>query len=137
MSQENLYLVIRTNRYTGNFERELLAYVFGITDEDEYAEDELEAFREEVPEGSLPEDIYDYYDYDRRGRSYSEYHGYFIDPSPDPDSRECDSIYIAMHKKFSDAMWNIYKPRLDAYAKSAGIEIVSTTYYNEVYQRAS
>ena len=41
------FLIIKTNQYTGNFERELMAYVFGY-DKDGYADEELDIFRREV-----------------------------------------------------------------------------------------
>ena len=95
---KQLYLVIQTNKYTGNFERELLAYVFGF-DDDGYADEEfLDLFREQ--------DTNDYeiqfaecFSVTHFGRHDSEYHCSKIISHPSNETYNCDSIVIAMNEE--------------------------------------
>lgn len=133
---DDLFLVIRTNKYTGNFERELMAYVFGIYDEEDeddvYAEEELKLFNKAMDEDfDYIDEVGDNYDCSRFGRSYSEYYGWYIDKYP--GSNECDSIYISIRKRFTDETCKKIKDRLNEFTKrEKDLEILSVEYFRSM-----
>lgn len=140
--RDDMYLIIHTNSYTGNFERELMAYVFGIDDCDRYAEEELDLFRRETEDYDnveyFADDILNNFDASRRGRMYSEYHGYFIHSHPENAAYKCDSIYIAVNDKFSDATMKHIMERLEAFTKrEKDLQIINVSYFKEKYERVS
>lgn len=138
---DTLYLVIKTDSYTGNFERELMAYVFGIVDEgaEEYTEEEMRIFNRELDEYDFDyrDAILENYDSMRRGRLYSEYHGYFISRSPDDPGTECNCIFMAIEKKFDEKVLDVIKQRLYHFTQNynKNLEILDLVYYKETYVR--
>lgn len=122
-NDKNLFLVIKTNKYAGNFERELFAYVFGHKDKDndDYIDclsDYFDKFEYEL-DLTTCEEITNNIDCSRFGRNYSEYYGTYIDSSPIHSSTKCDSIIIAVRKWYSDEIFEIIKQRLNSFCKFA------------------
>ena len=121
-NDKNLFLVIKTNKYTGNFERELLAYVFGHEEEDsDYVDcfsDYFDEFENDLA-FNVRKEITDNIDCSRFGRNYGEYYGTYIDQSPIHSSKECDSIIVAVRKFYSDEIFEIIKQRLNSFCKFA------------------
>ena len=151
--KDDLYLVIRTNKYTGNFERELMKSCFNISDdEDDY--DEMDdicvrfGYSENESDTELSidigmdieeyfEGIQDVYDCDRRGRNYGEYHGWWIDQYPG-GSKECDSIYIAINDKLDEDLFEAMKKMLQAFCEQGDVKdlkILSVEYFVEKFER--
>ena len=132
-----LHLVIKTNKYTGNFERELIGFVFGYDDNtDGYAQRELNIFDDEVDE-ITKEDIHDCFDCYALGRNDGEYHCTFINSHPTNSAYDCDSIFIVLKKKFPDEIKNIIKQRLKMFCeiynqeKSTDLKILDLGYYHQ------
>ena len=115
-----LFLIIKTNLYVGNFDRELMAYVFGF-DNDDYAEDELRLFNKEMGENK---DIFDnYLDRFAFGEHDGEYSCYKTESHPTNQKYNCDSFYICLEKKFQKNVSEIVANRLNNYCN----------YYNKVH----
>ena len=53
--KENYLIIIKTDKYTGNFERELCAYSTGIVGDCDVGEEEAEMFNEKYPNKEYPE----------------------------------------------------------------------------------
>ena len=78
-------LRIRTNNYVGNFERELIAYVFGVLDGVQmrisFAEEELKKYYQEEDEfvrKNYPRDYsYDFYDYECNNYWLDKFYEFF------------------------------------------------------------
>lgn len=132
----NLFLVIRTNKYTGNFDRELMAYVFGIVpdEDDDVVEEEFGCFSEETDDDiDFTDELSLNYDRCRFGRCDSEYYGYDIDTHPE-GGKECNSIYVAIKNKFSDTCFQKLEQRLNKFARRvAGLKILSVDYYKNIF----
>lgn len=131
-----LYLVIQTNKYTGNFERELLAYVFGLDDDGYADEEELDLFRNQ------DNDDYEWqykkcFSMTHFGRFDSEYHCHKIISHPDNKDYNCDSIAIAMNERLSQKLWELMIKRLNDFCDymenkqwgTKGIKILDVSYY--------
>jgi hypothetical protein len=118
-------LIIETDQYAGNFERELCAYATGAVGECEVGEEEAEIFREEVPEEF--QDLCDITDHisDDRGchrpasiwRSSEGYDGYgavaiFLGQPPKQDELNLISARIRAYPAFAGAGLNIVSIRL-------------------------
>ena len=141
---DKLNLIISTNKYTGNFHREFLAYVFGYDDNtDGYADKELEAFNQEMGE-ELAEDYSNYIDSTRYGRYDSEYHATFIDSHPLNEEYNCDSIVIALREKLPQSLHALMKQRLDKFcdlqnqnkrADEEDLKVTNVCYYVQKYQK--
>ena len=132
---KNLMLVIKTNLYTGNFERELMGYVFGY-DQDGmgYAYSELEHFSEEMGE-LWREKLLEYLDTRACGQSYGEYSCYEINSHPNNKDYDCDSIFVGLQKAFpkdvASALVNRLNDFCDYYVKKYkdDLKILDIDYY--------
>lgn len=143
------FFIVQTNKYTGNFEREFMAFVFGIED-DEYGDNTLEIldFYKKAEAAGFYSDngeespFAKYIDCCGFGTCYSQYHSYEICPHPVDKTGECDSIIIALREtpegfKFPPEVLEFIKTRMEdfpAYMASLpypeeGIEIISAGYY--------
>lgn len=138
MQGDNLWLIIQTNKYTGNFDRELLAYVFGLYDEktalgEEIIDEELFSYENFVDNNpDYGEEISEKYDNLRLGRCDPEYHGTFIAPAPS-EHEECNSIFIALKDKLSERTLGLMMRRLCEFASKRKITILSVNHYQQVY----
>ena len=133
---KQLYLIIQTNKYTGNFERELLAYVFGL-DDDGYADDEeLSLFREQDAD-DYEWQFKENFSMTHFGRYDSEYHCHKIISHPTNESYDCDSIAIAMNEELSEELWELMIKRLNDFCEymqnkrwgTKDIKILDVSYY--------
>ena len=142
------YLIIKTNQYTGNFEREFMAFVFGYEDEydDEYlartdfykaiAEANLELINEEETPFAP------YIDYCGFGTCYQEYHCYEILSHPSNEKYDCDSICIALSSKdMPENFISFIEQRFKAFSEfmasldSPGIEVLDYGFYKLQFVR--
>ena len=89
MANKKFYLLIETNQYTGNFERELCSYVFGAYYEaQEWVEDLRKRFYSEIGEDhALTNSLHHFYD--EHGETVCEIHNenclkVFFDEDPTP-----------------------------------------------------
>ena len=142
------YLIIKTNQYTGNFEREFMAFVFGHEDEydDEYlartdfykavAEADLELPNEEETPFAP------YIDYCGFGTCYQEYHCYEILSHPSNEKYDCDSICIALNSKdMPENFISFMKQRFKAFSEfmasldNPGIEVLDYGFYKLQFVR--
>lgn len=107
MMQDDIFLIIKTNSYVGNFERELMAFVFGLDDEEDESDyvNELNSFYKDLAESPLNDDyngeespMFKYIDSTYFGRRYSEYHCFEIMSHPENEKYNCDSIIIGTNK---------------------------------------
>ncbi|MBO5425284.1 MAG: hypothetical protein J6A25_07205 [Lachnospiraceae bacterium] len=147
MQPNDLFLVIKTNSYTGNFERELMAFVFGF-EEDEFEDYWLERQNFWAALNNSELDLSDYGDGDESpfayffnvdyfGRRYSEYHCAEILSHPENEKYDCDSIIIALRQdiptKFKEFMFQRlqefteYMASLEHYPQK--IKIVDVDYF--------
>ena len=111
--KEQLFLIIKTNKYTGNFERELMAYVFGY-DNDGYANKELDIFEQEMGE-DVKDKFYDCLDLYAFGNHDSEYSCYEIGSHPSNKTYNCDSIFVALNKEFPEDLCDVVVTRLNKF----------------------
>ena len=133
---EKLLLAIKTNLYTGNFERELMAYVFGYdADGYGYAYGELEDFSYEMGE-VWREKFMEFLDQSAYEQSYNERCCYEIDSYPgDNESHTCDSILIGVKKPFTKEVSDAIVQRLNAFCdrytkrKKEELKILAINYY--------
>lgn len=142
------YLIIKTNQYTGNFEREFMAFVFGYEDEydDEYlartdfykavAEADLELPNEEETPFAP------YIDYCGFGTCYQEYHCYEILSHPSNKKYDCDSICIALSSKdMPENFISFMEQRFKAFSEfmasldTPGIEVLDYGFYKLQFVR--
>ena len=100
--ENELILLIETNQYTGNFDRELMAYVFGY-DKDGYANDEMEIFEREMGENNKHM-FYDYLDTTAFGDFDENYSCYEI--------YELNNLYICLKKQLPKNIEEIMNKRL-------------------------
>lgn len=149
------FLIIRTNKYIGNSEREFMAFVFGIEEEDDdqwleradfwaaFYDVESELV-EEIPEFNGEESPFAWFIDDCFfGRSYSEYHCYEIMCHPENEKYECDSILVGLRKKIPEKLWKFMEQRLKAFPEymasltypQEGIEILDVDYFGIEYKR--
>ena len=54
-------LLVHTNKYSGNFERQMCAFMTGITGDCEVGSEEAERFKEDMTEKGLDPDLFDGY----------------------------------------------------------------------------
>ena len=132
--KEQLYMIIKTNSYTGNFERELMAYVFGY-DNDGYADRELNIFDREMGE-DVADRFCEYLDMFAYGRRDPEYSCYDIGSHPTNKEYNCDSIFIALQKEFPNDLYSLALNRLSGFCDyyqneyKHKIEILGVDYYS-------
>lgn len=133
-----LFLIIKTNSYTGNFDRELMAYVFGF-DKDGLT-DEIEIFENEMGE----ENKYLFYDYLNTfafGEHDGEYSCYKNDAHPTSKENSFDSFYICLQKKLPKDLSNIMLQRLSSFCEyynkkySQNLEILNVNYYENRFTK--
>lgn len=154
MMQDDLFLIIKTNSYVGNFERELMAFVFGLLEDEEAKsdyEDELNSFYKDLVESPLNDDyngeespMFKYIDSSYFGRRYSEYHCFEIMSHPENEKYSCDSIIIGTNKKkLPEEYYNFIVQRLNKFSEymttktypQEGIEILDVSYFELKFNR--
>lgn len=134
---KDLFLVIQTNSYVGNFERELMAYVFGY-DSDGFAEDMVKLFEKDIGDRFYMEEFLDYTAF---GRYDSEYTCYKISQHPLIENGECDSIYVCLNRPLPDDVFNMVLGRLDDFCASynkeyhQNVKILDLSYYQNVFTK--
>lgn len=133
------YLIIKTNSYVGNFDRELMAYVFGYdANYDGYASAELDIFDNELGQ-EYHDKFYECFDSTAFGEYDSEYSCYKIDSHPTNKQYFCDSFFICLNKKMPKELSKIMFDRLnnfcDYYNKtnSADIKILDINYFQNKF----
>ena len=109
-------MIIKTNQYTGNFERELMAYVFGYDGCDGYARSELNIFDKEMGE-EIKDIFYKYFDTFAFGKHDPEYTCYEIGSHPTNKGYNCDSIFIALNDEFPKDLCKIVAKRLKKFCE--------------------
>lgn len=118
MIKNNLFILIKTNQYTGNFDRELLAQVFGHSEDDP---DYKDSFRKYLNKFKTEMDIDDAYtvhtniDTSRFGRNYGEYYGTDICRHPSNPNGVCNCILIAVRDYFPESIFEQLKDRLKSF----------------------
>lgn len=115
-------LVIQTDSYTGNFERELISYAIGILDEEQmyYSPEYSEKFWEEEfnIENHNIEDLPKEYDLYNEYLEYSyemvdDWHQeIFYNIGNSKNSKLCDSIFLYLKKPLNEKWENIIIPRI-------------------------
>ena len=132
------FMIIKTNSYTGNFERELMAYVFGYDNCEFYAQRELDIFNREMGE-DLADRFLDYLDMFAYGRSDSEYSCYDIGSHPTNEEYNCDSIFVALKKLFPKEFYDLVINRLNSFCNyyqteyNDDLKILDVGYYNNKF----
>ena len=136
MKDNKLFLIIKTNEYVGNFERELMGYVFGF-DKDGYSDDEINIFEKEM-DGDI--DFFDnYLDTFAFGEHDGEYSCYTIGSHPSNAKYNCDSFYICLKQKFPDAIANVALKRLVNFCEyikkkyNTDVKILDIDYYQNKF----
>ena len=140
--KNKLFFIIKTNSYVGNFERELMAYVFGYDNCDEYADHELAIFNEEAGD-NLRDEFLNYLDVYTYGRSYSEYSCFKTGSHPTNEKYNHDSIYIGLNKKFPNDLCKTMLKRLKSFCeyhnneKHDNLKILDVGYFQQKYVKES
>ena len=96
---ELMYLWIKTNKYSGNFERELIGYVMGMEhpESERYAQPYMELFEQCTPFDNY--ELRDCLKYSAMENGSSPFYSFFnIDSFPDNKSFDCDSVYVQLTK---------------------------------------
>ena len=141
MKHGDLFLIIKTDSYTGNFERELLAYVFGL-DDDEYGPKKLiDMFKHDDPD-DYGDWFLSVFDTGYFGRWDSEYHCSEIMSHPTNDEYDCNSLLIALNEKLPDELYTYMLQRLDMFCEymkterwPKDIKILDVGYYRMNLER--
>ena len=127
------YLVIKTNEYTGNFDRELMAFVFGVDlNNDGYADKYLKLFELEM--GDITKDRFSKY-FDYVSGEYGEEVCAFADSHPTNKKYDCDSMYVVLKEKLPQPLYDVVQYRLKRYCKlyekveHKNLQILDMNYY--------
>lgn len=136
--EKQLFIVLKTNQYVGNFERELMAYVFGYDNCDRYAKEELELFKKEVGDEIRDEfnNVLDLYAF---GRCDPEYSCYNIGSHPNNKKSFCDSIYIALNNKLPKELCKVLLNRLNNFCEyyneknNTDLKVVNVGYFHKEF----
>lgn len=136
MEKSNNCLVIHTNKYTGNFVRELVAYAVGILQEEQenYAKDFQKAFwNEEV--GNEINSYEDYRKYIDANKEYNVMSKIFMDISnlneTDEDAKYSNEEFrkIAKSLEVKDDFKDLYEEYLD-FSMQPVDDFIENTFYN-------
>lgn len=114
MKHGDLFLIIKTDSYTGNFERELLAYVFGLDDDEYGPRDLIDMFKQDDPD-DYKDWFLSVFDTGYFGRWDSEYHCSEIMSHPTNEEYDCNSVLIALNEKLPDELYAYMLKRLDMF----------------------
>lgn len=137
MKHGDLFLIIKTDSYTGNFKRELLAYVFGLDDDDYAPEEFIEMFQNDDPD-DYADWFLSVFNTTYFGRWDSEYHCSQIISHPTNDQYYCDSLLIALNEKLPYELYSYMLKRLNMfcdYMKAQNIKILDVGYYQMGLER--
>ena len=132
---EKLFLIIKTDSYVGNFEKKLMAYVFGYSN-DSSTYSELELFSYDMGE-QWRETFLEYLDKYAYGQKFTEFTCYDIGSHPTNKEYNCDSIFIGLKKSFPKDIATVIMNRLndfcDYHAKSykEEIKVLDINYYHK------
>lgn len=132
-TNNKLYLIIKTDKYTGNFDRELMAFVFGVDlNNDGYADRYLKLFELEM--GDITRDkFYNYFDF--VPGEYGEEVCAFADSHPTNKKYDCDSIFVVLKEKLPQPLYDVVQYRLGRYCKlyekveHENLKILDMNYY--------
>lgn len=133
------YLVIKTDRYTGNFDRALMAFVFGVDlNNDGYANIELKLFELEM--GDITRDkFYNYFDF--VPGEYGEEVCAFADSHPTNKKYYCDSIFVVLKDKLPESLFEVVQRRLNKFCKlyekkeHENLKILDVNYYQNNFTK--
>mmetsp|Transcript_10692 Transcript_10692/g.15644 ORF Transcript_10692/g.15644 Transcript_10692/m.15644 type:complete len:142 (+) Transcript_10692:34-459(+) len=109
-------LIIKTNKYAGNFERQMGAACTGQIDESRVGKEEAEAFKKE--EGiDVLEDLQSYTSIKMNDR------GWLVNNTIHPKNRNACILFFSKNLKDNPPLYKLVIKRLKAYAKRKNIEI--------------
>ena len=133
------YLIIKTNRYTGNFDRELMAFVFGVDlNNDGYADKWLKLFDLEMGDVTRNK-FYQYFDF--VNGEYGEEVCAFADSHPTNKNYDCDSIFVVLKEKLPEPLFDVTERRLQRFCKiyekkeHESLEILGLEYFQNKFNK--